>query len=258
MRGSPPRVPESVVQIAAVLQRLLPPDHPGHHPSHHGREGLAGECVAVAGLHQLVAVVDAFRTLVQNPVLAVPELAARPSSRTPRPPPSHTGRACGVRATRLEVCAGRREARGTGNEERDDGGRDAVCQDDRDADQDGREVVRQDVHDGHQGGPRFAPPGRSRRRPGRPRPGRPRCGPPGRSGQSTITPFLNLYRKHPGSYEAVSITTVACSERRCTPFGGVLPSPGYVNTYKLPFFSGFTFALNSVRQVKSSGRLTTA
>jgi hypothetical protein len=56
----------------------------------------------------------------------------------------------------------------------------------------------------------------------------------------------------------VSITTVACSERRCTCSGGVLPSPTYVNTYKPSFFSCFTFEQKSVRQMKSCGRFTSA
>ena len=61
-----------------------------------------------------------------------------------------------------------------------------------------------------------------------------------------------------GPYWPVSTTTAACSERRCTSSGGLLPSPGYVNTYNPPFRSSFIFAANSVRQTKSCGRLTTA
>ena|ERR1022692_4793219 len=61
-----------------------------------------------------------------------------------------------------------------------------------------------------------------------------------------------------GPYCPVSTTTTACSERRCTSSGGVLPSPGYVKTYNPPFRSSFIFAPNSVRQTKSCGRLTSA
>src|ERR1017187_5526918 len=58
-----------------------------------------------------------------------------------------------------------------------------------------------------------------------------------------------------GPYWPVSTTTAACSERRCTCSGGVLPSPEYVKTYNPPFRSSFIFVPNSVRQTKSCGRL---
>ena len=41
---------------------------------------------------------------------------------------------------------------------------------------------------------------------------------------------------------------IACSERKCTCFGGVLPSPTYVKKYKPFFFSSFISEQQSVRR----------